>query len=196
VVAPEPLLAKMLLVQKAKSALIETLAKADLQNDVLAVFTFESKKKDLNGRTLRQYASAALTSFQQMLPPNLAAAAAIPDKLKTAMLTVDLSGKTLVKLTLEADSSDSAKVLHDLLEQGLVFGKGFMVTGGKDMLGLLGPAGKTAGKTVDEIIDGLTLSQDGAEVRLKVPTPKALPQLVEQLAPIMNEALKPPPPRK
>jgi hypothetical protein len=189
-VAPEPILAKMLLAQKAKSPLIDTLAKADLQNDVLVAFTFESKKKDLDGKTLRQKASALVSSFKEMLPPGLAAAATVPDRLKTATLAVDLRGKTLVELTLEADSSASAKVLHDLLEQGLVFGKGFMATEGKDMLGRLGPTGKAAGKTVDEIMDGLTLSQDGADVRLKVPKPNGLSQLIEQLAPMVNQAFE------
>jgi hypothetical protein len=108
--APEPVLRKMLAAAGASSPLLDRLRRADAGDDLTAVLSLEPYRKLMN--TLGK-------PNQALLPPPLAEAATLPDHLVWVTATVNLGGKQLARLTLEADSEESARTAEKVVQGGL-----------------------------------------------------------------------------
>jgi hypothetical protein len=181
VVAPEPTLKKMLTARKEKSPLIDRLARTDLDGDVVAVLAVEP---------IRKPAREAFQGMARDLPPQLAGAARLPDQVQSLTLTLNLTGKDLLTLDLEASDAESAQKVHalarsaiDLLKQAYPQVRpGLLSDAPPD---LAGPLGKLA----DDLVNGIGLTKDGARVSIGVDMPQGLPALMKKLGPLAEQLL-------
>jgi serine/threonine protein kinase len=114
-VAPEPVLAKMLAAgATVKSPLCDRLRQIDDAADISGVVLVEPYRKLLK---------AMVGQFAGNVPPNLAEAASLPDRVDAMAVAVHLGGKTLVDVSLDADNEQSAAVLDDLAFKGLTWAR-------------------------------------------------------------------------
>jgi serine/threonine protein kinase len=110
-VAPEPVLRKMLAADgSAKSPLLDRLRQTDTKDEITGIAIVEPYRKLLN---------ALAGQFKALLPPDLADAASLPDRVVAATAAVNLRDKTLFKVSLEADSDENAEALDDLAFKAL-----------------------------------------------------------------------------
>jgi hypothetical protein len=114
VMAPEPTLHKMLSAQGAKSPLLDRLRTIDPDTDLIGVVLLEP---------YAQLAAPVLELAATMVPPDLADVKKLPVLLKAASFTLDLTGDTLLKVTLDAENADAAGNVHKLVKSGLNYAK-------------------------------------------------------------------------
>jgi hypothetical protein len=193
--APEPTLQKMLGASNVKTGLVERLRQVDLNHDVVAVFVLEPP-------LLREAVGEALKSAKDALPPDLAEAANLHKHLQSVTVTLDLSGDTLMKVVFEAPSADSAKVLHNLLAKAHEMGKQQYAEARKGLVQELknGALPEQVGDAVlavaDQVVAGVSVSQEGTTVSARLGTPKGLAGAIEKLAALLKprDASAPPAP--
>ncbi|HEV3258402.1 MAG TPA: hypothetical protein VG013_16095 [Gemmataceae bacterium] len=195
VLGPEPTLQKMLSAQEAKSPLIDRLRKVDLDNDVIAVFVMAP---------VRPVAQELMKQAKSSLPPMFAEAATLPERLQSATVALNLSGDTLLKVDLEADSEESAGVLLNLTSAGHKQLKDLYPVFRKQLEGQAPPP--VAGPifaVLDDAVAGLGVKKDAGHVVVSLKAPKGLAELPAKLMPLVGQLMAagppmppPPPPRK
>jgi hypothetical protein len=170
--ASEPVLQKMLAAADEKSPLLDRLRQADAGDDLTAIIFLEPYRKPLN--TLAK-------SNQALLPPPLAGAATLPDRLVCLTATANLDDKTLARLTFEADNEESAQAVEKLVQSGLELAREAYpgVRGG--LVSQLPPASVPALIRVpDQLYGGVHVSRAAARVVMTVDRPPAR-ELPEEL---------------
>jgi hypothetical protein len=107
---------------------------------------------------------------------------ALPDQLKSAALTVNLSGDTLAKLALECTSAESGKKVADTVKGAIDAGKlalSILAEGAKKKMPPgAPPAAKDAVDVMTRLVGGLQVTQSGDQVVLTVPKPEGFEKLV------------------
>jgi hypothetical protein len=212
-IAPEPTLKKMLAAKEGKGSLVERFRHAELNNDIIAVFVMEPE-------TVRQTVGKILDDVKKMgLPPEFAELANLHERVKSATLTLNLSGESLVKIVLEGTNEESAAALEKMLRTALDTGKKEYLEARKKLQAQLkelppdlAAKGVALDRTTmlavelkhlppdvveaiftvaDQVVDGLSVSKDGVRVSVTLPTPKGLDHLAEKIAPLFKEMAKP-----
>jgi hypothetical protein len=185
-IAPEPTLKKMLTAGKAKSPLIDHLRRIDLDSDVIVTFAMEP---------VRPMVGELLKQAKDQVPPPLTEVTNLHERLNFATLSVNLSGETLLKLVLDAKNEESATALKDLVTQGRNFAQ-LIYPEVRKKLAAQAPPGVMPPITAvtDQMLDGITVSQNGAQVVVNLKTPKGLAELPAKLLPLLKGGSAPPPP--
>jgi hypothetical protein len=104
--APEPMLRKMLAAKDVKSPLIERLRKIDGKDDATLVLVMEP---------LRTLLAPFAATVKGSLPPELTGLTTLPDRLTSATVLLNLSGDPLLKINLEGTSEESAGEIDKLV---------------------------------------------------------------------------------
>jgi hypothetical protein len=113
-VAPEPILLKMLSAGTggARGPLLDRLRQSDGTDEITGILVVEPDRKLLK---------AVAGQFKELLPEKLADAASLPDRLVAVKATVNLRDRSLLTVSLEADSDKSVADLDDLALEGLTW---------------------------------------------------------------------------
>jgi hypothetical protein len=184
-IAPEPTLKKML-AAKSDGPLAQQLRRVDLKGDLTATFVMEPA---------RAIAKDAAKDAQGQLPPDFAEAATLPDRVKAATITLNLSGDTLLKLELEAVDGDSAVVVEKLLGQGKEMFKQAYPDLRKELVSRLPPPlAKDVLDLLDKVPEGINVSRADNVVTATLKTPGDLPAFAKRVAPILMNPGAPPNP--
>src|SRR5205814_1711907 len=114
---------------------------------------------------VRKAAAEVMKGAEKALPPPLAGASTLPDRLQSATVELNLTGDTLLRLDLEARDEKSAQVVRDLANAAYDMLKGMYPEMRKDMLKQAPPDLKEplAG-VVDDLVAGVRVSQESAHV--------------------------------
>jgi hypothetical protein len=191
-VAPEPTLQKMLAATGAKSPLLDRLGGVDLDKDVVGLFVLDEGEGRRNGPTVRQALGEIAKQGKDGLPPPLAGATTLPDRLLSATVALNLTGDTLLQVDLEAKDAESATAVHDLAKAGLDFVKQLYPEFRKNFAGQLPPdAGQPILAVFDDVAAGLSTSKNERRVLLTLKTPQGL----DKLPGALMAAFQKPPPR-
>jgi hypothetical protein len=161
--APEPVLQKMLSAAAEKSPLIDRLRQADANDDLTAIVALEPNRKLLNalGGTTRA-----------LLPPPLAEAATLPNRLVWVTATAKLDGNPLAQVTFEADNEESAQAVEKLVQAGLVQARQVYPEGRAALVAQLPPATVPALLGVmDQLYGGVHVTRAAARVSVTVDRP-------------------------
>ncbi|MCE9547454.1 MAG: hypothetical protein K8T25_18435 [Planctomycetia bacterium] len=183
VIGDEESICEILKTSGPPSPLLEILSRIDSRHDVVAAGVMAP---------FRQMAAEAAKNAGQKLPPQLQAAAGLPNQIKLAALTFDLAGNHLLTLTLEGnDRAGTAELAKNLI-------------GARDFLKLIYGAKRpeieqnfppesraAAMRLLDELVTGVEVNPDGPRVVLSLRTPAGWANLPATLRPIL-ERLHPP----
>src|SRR5262249_28486425 len=105
VTAPEPTLHKMLSATDVKSSLVERLRTTDVGHDLTVVGVLEPAKfRALLGELLQPV---------KTVHKDYAVAATLPDRVQGVTATLDFGGDTLLRVVLDAASSEAAATLEE-----------------------------------------------------------------------------------
>lgn len=163
--APEPLLLKMLTAAGTKGPLLDRLRQADAGDDLTAVVLLEPFRKALT--TLAR-------PNQGLLPPPLAGAVNLPEQLVCVTATVNLGGKTLARLIFEADGEESAQTVERLVQSGLGLVRQVYPELRPGLVAQLPPPSVPALlRVVDQLYSGVQVARQGARVVVTVDRPPA-----------------------
>lgn len=182
--APEPVLKKMLGDKSPKSPLRDRLALADLGHDLLAVYALDETDPPRLGKTTRQGLADLLKPYvkdAESLDPEK-----LPFQVRSATLTLDLSGDTFARLEVEVVDEKAAEQVEKSAKAAidLARDKGRRKTWfkrvPKDLVGPLGAA-------LDERCDDIIVRRDGARVSLSVKPPTNLGDLLVKAAPLLRD---------
>jgi hypothetical protein len=166
-VAPEPVLRKMLAADSgARSPLLDRLRQTDTTDEITGVAIVEPYRKLLK---------ALLEPFKAQLPPDLADAASLPDRVVAATAAVNLRDKTLLKVSLEADSEESAEVLDDLAFKGLNWARKVYPDFRPTLLKQI-PAEvvQPALAITDQVFGGIKVTREGKRLVARLEKPESL----------------------
>jgi hypothetical protein len=166
-----------------KGPMAEKLQAAGTGDEVVAVILLEP---------MRDVIKQARAKIPPQAMTMLAAAelTALPDQLKSATLTVNLSSPTLAKATLECTSAASGQKVSDTLKKAL--------DGAKPLAGMAvlmahtspdtPPVAKEAMDVALRLMDGIKLAPAGDQVVVTVAKPKGLEQVVAMVPQAIAEA--------
>jgi hypothetical protein len=162
---------KGLLSGAANGPAADKLQAAGTGDDIVAVVLMEP---------MQRFVQEAKGKLDKDAPPPVAAMAALTDQLKSATLTVNLSGDTLAKLVLDCTSAEAGKKFGDALKGALEFGKfmGGMAIAGAQASKETPPEAKQALDVAARTLGGLQLTQSGEQVVLTAAKPEGLEKLV------------------
>ena len=181
VVAEQEETLKGLLSGAAKSPIVAKLQAAGTGDDLVGVVLVEPLR-GLIGDARRQLPGKTM--------PGLDKLASVPDQLKSATLTVNLSSATLARLVLECTSAESGQKVNDTLKKGLDVAK--PVLGMLIMLGKKSedtpPVAKEGLDVLGRLVLGLQVTQSGDQVVVTAPKPEGLDKLVASLPAALHEA--------
>jgi hypothetical protein len=166
-VAPEPLLRKMLAADSgAKSPLLDRLRQTDNTDEVTGILIVEPYHNLLN---------ALAEQFKALLPANLADAASLPDRIAVVTAALNLGDKTLLKVSLEADSAESVEVLDDLAFKGLNWARKVYPDFRPTLLKQI-PAEvvQPALAITDQLFGGMQVTKEGKRLVIRLEKPEAL----------------------
>jgi hypothetical protein len=155
----------------AKGPAVEKLEAAGTGDDIVAVVLMEP---------LRGSMKDASQQLKNAPMPGMAELATLPDQLKSATLTVNLSSETLAKVVLECTSAESGQKVNDGLKKGLDLAKlllGFATAAPKPSDNVP-PEAKEALNVAIRFLDGIKLTQSGEQVVLTAAKPEGLEKLV------------------
>jgi phage FluMu protein Com len=197
--APEPLLQRMLtLGGNAPGPLAAPLRQADLDADVIAVVNIEQLKPLLAVELERAKNDPAFAPFANVL-----------DHLKTATVSANLSGDTLLRVDLEGYNDASAAELETMLNTALENMRTFYAGFRKETQAQgLPPPFNTLTQPLlallDELTTGVSVSREGTHTVASWKMPeKQLAELSAKLAPLIDQLIigsrekpKPKPPTK
>ena len=151
-----------------QAPLTEKLSKIDLDHDLIGVVVLDGIQDQAVG--LLDMVAQDTGSGQ------LAGLAAMPKHMKSAVATFDLTGDSLLRLTLEAPNAQSATQLNDGAENLVGLLRGL-----RDALPQEGPDA-TANPLLplfDELVGGVTVRQEALNVVVDVRTPDGLAEFVK-----------------
>ena len=166
-VAPEPVLRKMLAADSgAKSPLLDRLRQTDTTDEITGIVVLEPY------RTLLK---AVVGPLKAELPANLADAASLPDRLVAVTAAVNLGDKTLLKVSLHADSEESVEVLDDLAFKGLNWARKVYPAFRPTLLRQI-PAEvvQPALAITDQLFGGIQVTREGKRLVVRLEMPESL----------------------
>jgi hypothetical protein len=179
-IAPEPTLKKML-AAKGDGPLAKQLQRVNLESHLAAAFVMEP---------VRALAKEAAKDAKGELPPNFAEVATLPDRVKGGTLALNLSGDSLLIITLDTENDESADVVVNLLGQGKDALKQALPDLRKGLAESLPPElSKDVLDLVEKVPDNLLISRNGPTVSVAVVTlksPGALEALAKKAAALAN----------
>ena len=166
-VAPEPVLRNMLAADgEAKSPLLDRLRQADAADDVTSVVVVEP---------YRNLLKAMAEPLKEQLPPDLADAASLPDRLVAVTATVNLSDKTLLKVALETDTEESVEVLDKLAFKGLNWARQMYPDVRPTLIGQIPPeVVQPALAIADQVFGGIQVTKEGKRLVIRLEKPDSL----------------------
>lgn len=175
--APEPTLKKMLTAGGEPRPLLEQLRRTSLNNDLI-IEVFAPPLIKLMGE-------AAKPAGKQGPSPS-AMATAMLEEIKSASLTFNLSGDTLLQLTIVGAKNDSADKLHGQLSllQMMIAGAGAKQPEEK---AAPGPAGALADLS-QQLLKDLQVTKQEDRVVVTLPMPKDFTELVKKFSETAKEA--------
>jgi hypothetical protein len=164
-VAPEPVLWKMLAAENgAKSPLLDRLRQADAGDDITGVVMVEP---------YRNLLKAMVEPFKDQLPPDLADAAGLPDRLVAVTAAVNLRYKTLLKVSLEADSEQSVEALDHLAFKGLNWARKVYPDLRPTLIGQIPPeVVQPALAVADQLFGGVEVAKEGKRLVIQLAKPE------------------------
>lgn len=165
-----------------KGPAAEKLDAAGADNDIVAVVLMEP---------LRGSMKDASQQLKNAPMPGMAELATLPDQLKSATLTVNLSSETLAKVVLECTSAESAQKVNDGLKKGLDLAKlliGFATAAPKPSDNVP-PEAKEALNVAIRLLDGIKLTQSGEQVIITAAKPEGLEKLVASIPELMRKSM-------
>jgi predicted Zn finger-like uncharacterized protein len=188
ILAPEPILHKML-ASKGDGPLARQMRRTDLKSDIAAAFVLGPVRKEVDG---------AMKDIKEKLPPEFADAATAHEHLRGGRAAVNLTGETLLALTLEADDDDSAASLEKLLGRGTdTLRRAYPDIRKEWAKSLPSDVAKDVLAAVDRIPESVGISRSKNEVTLTLKSPGDLSALAPKVVPfLMNRggSEKPPEP--
>jgi Leucine-rich repeat (LRR) protein len=183
--AAEPMLQKMLSGGGAKGPLAARLRCADLTKGITIVLLAEP---------IRPKIRESLTAAVKDLPPKFADVAKLDDVIDFATLTLNPDGDTLLDLSAEARDAGAARDALRLANAGLDLLKEAYATHKREVLEAV-PADlrDSLDELIGKALEGVSATQDGASVVVRVKRPKGMPELVAKLAPLGEQLVQPGP---
>jgi hypothetical protein len=166
-VAPEPILRRMLAVGRAaRSPLLDRLRQTDNTDEITGIFILEPYRNLLN---------ALAGQFKALLPPTLADAASLPDRVVAVTAAMNLRDKTLLKVSLQADREESVTVLDDLAFKGLNWARKVYPDFRPTLLKQI-PAEvvQPALAIADQIFGGIQVTKEGKRLVVRLEKPEGL----------------------
>jgi hypothetical protein len=165
--APEPTLHKMLTAgPKGSGPLADKLGKMNWNADALAVVVVEP---------FRAMATEFARSAGNAVPPPLAEATSLPERLQGFTVAVNLGADPLLRLICECKDAESGKVVAGLLRTGLDFLKLGYPQLREQMLGQVMPElAQTLLLVTDQIYEGVKVNQEGPWVTMDLKRPAGL----------------------
>jgi hypothetical protein len=165
ILAPEPVLRKMLAADgRARTPLLDRLRQTDNTDEITGIFILEP---------YRNLLGALAGQFKALLPPNLADAASLPDRVVAVTAAVNLRDKTLLKVTLEADTEESVAMLDDLAFKGLNWARKVYPEFRPTLLKQI-PAEvvRPALAVVDQLYGGIEVTKEGKRLVIRLAKPE------------------------
>jgi serine/threonine protein kinase len=166
-VAPEPVLRKMLAAESGgKSPLLDRLRQVDATDDVTGIVLVEP---------YRELLKAVAGPLKVQLPPNLAEAATLPDRLLAVTAVVNLNDKTFLKVSLDTDSNENVEALDDLAFKGLNWGRQVYPDFRPTLLRQI-PAevAQPALAVADQLFGGIHVTKEGKQLVVRLEKPEGL----------------------
>ena len=181
VIAPEPMLRKMIVADDTRSPLIDRLRSADLDQDVVAVFLLEP---------FRALARERVKSLKSNLPAELAALTTLPDRLQSMTVSLNLTGATFLKVDLEANSEESGRVVLDLAHAGQGMARSVYPNVRQALKAQVpNDLATSIFAVADGALDGIRVQQDGSHVLISLKAPPGLAELPGKIAPLLRQAV-------
>jgi hypothetical protein len=183
VIAPEQPLHKMMLAKEGKGPLVERLRDTDADQDVIAVLLMEP---------LREKAQELLKGVRtDDLPDEFKAIHKLPELLKAATASVNLSGDTLVRLDLEAKDNEASESVLKMAKEGVEQVKAFYKLLGRGIFAKMDKKlADPAKKLTDELITKVNIRDEAPRVVLEIGTPSDFAELSTKLAPQVGKLAK------
>ena len=166
-IAPEPVLRNMLAAGSGtRSPLLDRLRQSDARDEVTGIVLLDPYRNLLKG---------AVGPLKALLPPNLAEAASLPDRLVSVTTVVNLGDKTLLKVALEADSDRSVEVLDSLAFKGLGLARQLYPDLRPSLVGRL-PAEvvQPVLAVADQLFGGIQVTREGKRLIVRLEKPEDL----------------------
>jgi hypothetical protein len=166
-VAPEPILRKMLVADGgAKSPLLDRLRQMDTRDEVTGIVVVEP---------YRNLLKALADPLKTQLPPTLADAASLPDRVVAVTAAVNLADKTLLRVSLEADSEESVVVLDALAFTGLNWARKVYPDFRPTLLrGIPAEVLQPALAVADQLYGGVQMMKEGKRLVVRLEKPEGL----------------------
>jgi hypothetical protein len=169
----EVVLKKMLAAKAPNSRLIQRLRRLDAGNDLIFAIRSEG---------VRELTKILAYEFRKELPAGLTRLLKSP-ALDSATLTVDVSEDPVARLAVEARADDSAAEIKGVMDRELAAGKATFRDEQVNMIKTFPPEkGQWAVELIEEILDGVVVTQDGGNVTATLKRPKALAKLPQVFA--------------
>ena len=173
---------KGLLSGAAKGPAAEKLQAAGADNDIVAVVLMEPMRGTIKD---------AKEQLKKAPMPGMAELANLPDQIKSATLTVNLSSDTLAKATLECVNAEAGKKVGDAIKGALELAK--LLAG----MGIAQaqasketpPEAKQALDVAAKALAGLQLTQTGEQVVVTAAKPEGLEKLVASIPELMRQRM-------
>jgi predicted Zn finger-like uncharacterized protein len=180
--APETTLKKMLQAGDApKGPLVEQLNRTDLKADVVATLVVQPVRKEAV-QIVKE------NKLAEGLPPSLAGAEKLPEKVRAVTLALSFDGDPLLKVTLEAEDDAAAAEVEALAGKARDELKLLYPEMRKDLAAALPPdLAQPVASVADQLPDGLAVSRSGREVVLSLKAPRGLAELGPKLEPLARE---------
>jgi hypothetical protein len=150
----------------ARGPLLDRLRQTDATDEVTGIVVVEPYRKLLN---------ALAGQFKGQLPPRLADAAGLPDRLVAVTAAVNLGARTLLAVSLEADNEGSAEVLDDVAFKGLAWARQ-MYPGLRPALAgrIPSEAVQPALAVADQLFGGIQVTREGRRLVVRLERPEGL----------------------
>ncbi|MCE9544593.1 MAG: hypothetical protein K8T25_03610 [Planctomycetia bacterium] len=199
VYADEKSLQQMLTTGGSKSPLVDLLASMYSNHDVLAAGvmaplgpTVKNAVQNVQKRLLKpapDELGSQPNSFVRVVNELLTWGATAPSQMKWAAMTFDLSGGHLLKLGVEGNDAAAGKDLSKHFEAALDFiKKSYGSERGKIEQGTPPEIRLSIMKLLDELVAGLSVTEDGNRVALSLKTPSGWAELPATLKPIVEKS--------
>ncbi|HUT10397.1 MAG TPA: hypothetical protein VMY42_07870 [Thermoguttaceae bacterium] len=175
----EAVLKRMLSADGVKSGLVQRLSQLDADNDWVAAITFEG-----SGEACDRLAD----DLRRELPTAMSGLLTVSDLGSAVTFTADLHADPVAQLTVVAKDADSAARLKELFANVLTACKASFGNERDDIAKQLPPgAAESVVELVEEVLDGITVTEDGEKVIATLKKPKVLAKLLTSLAEVQRE---------
>jgi len=175
----EMVLKRMLSADGVKSGLLRRLSQLEADNDLIAAIAVEGSDGAFHRLT---------DELRKRLPAAMSGLLKISDLGKTLTLTADLHADPVAQLTVVAKDAHSAAKLKELAANLPTACKTYSRNKRDEIAGVLPrDTGELAVQLVEEVFDGVTVTEDDEVVTVAVKKPQVLPKLLTSLAEVQRE---------